>query len=283
MACSNCGAQYSPQWRSGPGGPRTLCNACGMRYSKGRLPNCPLPSAQEERHVPAEPTNAQLSAEAAAQEPSVPAGPMDGQVSTGATAGASSAPAASAAEMPEGLPASYSPGLPELNIQFDSSDDEEVTMSEEEELRQLEEAHARDAAQPSPSQACPLGEHGQETLQPAFQTSPAKEAGPDWFQQASAGLGHALSHLQRQTDELMPVLRMLGPLGMLAARLMPPGKLQYNKVRTAFRPGAESLPHSGCLFEGDNHWSGWNCKHQVFSLWNLADSRAVQQCSEDVK
>lgn len=233
--------------------------------------------------MPAEPTNAQLSAEAAAQEPSVPAGPMDGQVSTGATAGASSAPAASAAEMPEGLPASYSPGLPELNIQFDSSDDEEVTMSEEEELRQLEEAHARDAAQPSPSQACPLGEHGQETLQPAFQTSPAKEAGPDWFQQASAGLGHALSHLQRQTDELMPVLRMLGPLGMLAARLMPPGKLQYSKVRTAFRPGAESLPHSGCLFEGDNHWSGWNCKHQVFSLWNLADSRAVQQCSEDVK
>ncbi|KAL8167156.1 hypothetical protein V2J09_008655 [Rumex salicifolius] len=36
--CSHCQAQKTPQWRAGPLGPKTLCNACGMRYFKsGRL------------------------------------------------------------------------------------------------------------------------------------------------------------------------------------------------------------------------------------------------------
>ncbi|KAA0051278.1 GATA transcription factor 12-like [Cucumis melo var. makuwa] len=36
--CSHCQAQRTPQWRSGPLGPKTLCNACGVRYKKsGRL------------------------------------------------------------------------------------------------------------------------------------------------------------------------------------------------------------------------------------------------------
>ncbi|KAL8142857.1 hypothetical protein V2J09_015889 [Rumex salicifolius] len=36
--CSHCQAQKTPQWRAGPMGPKTLCNACGMRYFKsGRL------------------------------------------------------------------------------------------------------------------------------------------------------------------------------------------------------------------------------------------------------
>ncbi|GAB2231887.1 hypothetical protein Droror1_Dr00010905 [Drosera rotundifolia] len=35
--CSHCGVQKTPQWREGPNGPKTLCNACGVRYKKGRL------------------------------------------------------------------------------------------------------------------------------------------------------------------------------------------------------------------------------------------------------
>jgi len=31
--CLSCGATSTPMWRSGPEGPRTLCNACGMRRS----------------------------------------------------------------------------------------------------------------------------------------------------------------------------------------------------------------------------------------------------------
>ncbi|GKD78374.1 GATA transcription factor 9 [Tanacetum coccineum] len=27
----------TPQWRTGPMGPKTLCNACGVRYKSGRL------------------------------------------------------------------------------------------------------------------------------------------------------------------------------------------------------------------------------------------------------
>lgn len=35
--CSHCGVQKTPQWRAGPMGPKTLCNACGVRYKSGRL------------------------------------------------------------------------------------------------------------------------------------------------------------------------------------------------------------------------------------------------------
>ena len=62
MTCRNCGAHQTPQWRCGPEGPRTLCNACGVRYKKGLPLICtvprgslpPLPGAQEPA-VPAEP------------------------------------------------------------------------------------------------------------------------------------------------------------------------------------------------------------------------------------
>jgi hypothetical protein len=33
--CFNCGAGGTPQWRGGPLGAKTLCNACGVRYKKG--------------------------------------------------------------------------------------------------------------------------------------------------------------------------------------------------------------------------------------------------------
>ncbi|CAG8906017.1 unnamed protein product [Penicillium egyptiacum] len=32
--CSDCGTADSPEWRKGPNGPKTLCNACGLRWSK---------------------------------------------------------------------------------------------------------------------------------------------------------------------------------------------------------------------------------------------------------
>ncbi|XP_074589862.1 GATA transcription factor 11-like [Curcuma longa] len=35
--CAHCGIQKTPQWRAGPTGPKTLCNACGVRYKTGRL------------------------------------------------------------------------------------------------------------------------------------------------------------------------------------------------------------------------------------------------------
>ncbi|KAJ5109107.1 hypothetical protein N7456_005782 [Penicillium angulare] len=33
-SCSDCGTGDSPEWRKGPNGPKTLCNACGLRWSK---------------------------------------------------------------------------------------------------------------------------------------------------------------------------------------------------------------------------------------------------------
>ncbi|KAJ7540899.1 hypothetical protein O6H91_10G035200 [Diphasiastrum complanatum] len=35
--CSHCLTQRTPQWRAGPMGPKTLCNACGVRFKSGRL------------------------------------------------------------------------------------------------------------------------------------------------------------------------------------------------------------------------------------------------------
>lgn len=35
--CLHCGTLKTPQWRAGPMGPKTLCNACGVRYKSGRL------------------------------------------------------------------------------------------------------------------------------------------------------------------------------------------------------------------------------------------------------
>ncbi|KAG0491593.1 hypothetical protein HPP92_004991 [Vanilla planifolia] len=35
--CRHCESEETPQWRAGPDGPKTLCNACGVRYKSGRL------------------------------------------------------------------------------------------------------------------------------------------------------------------------------------------------------------------------------------------------------
>jgi len=33
-ACTSCGTNTTPEWRKGPSGPKTLCNACGLQYVK---------------------------------------------------------------------------------------------------------------------------------------------------------------------------------------------------------------------------------------------------------
>ncbi|KAF3793827.1 GATA transcription factor 16 [Nymphaea thermarum] len=35
-ACVDCQTTKTPLWRSGPQGPKSLCNACGIRYRKRR-------------------------------------------------------------------------------------------------------------------------------------------------------------------------------------------------------------------------------------------------------
>ncbi|KAG8371316.1 hypothetical protein BUALT_Bualt13G0075000 [Buddleja alternifolia] len=35
--CTHCQVTKTPQWREGPLGPKTLCNACGVRHRSGRL------------------------------------------------------------------------------------------------------------------------------------------------------------------------------------------------------------------------------------------------------
>ncbi|KAF8085793.1 hypothetical protein N665_0647s0009 [Sinapis alba] len=35
--CTHCESTKTPQWREGPSGPKTLCNACGVRFRSGRL------------------------------------------------------------------------------------------------------------------------------------------------------------------------------------------------------------------------------------------------------
>lgn len=37
LRCVVCGVTDTPLWRSGPRGPKTLCNACGVRWKKGKL------------------------------------------------------------------------------------------------------------------------------------------------------------------------------------------------------------------------------------------------------
>ncbi|CAA2972646.1 GATA transcription factor 15-like [Olea europaea subsp. europaea] len=34
--CSSCHTTKTPLWRGGPSGPKSLCNACGIKYNKQR-------------------------------------------------------------------------------------------------------------------------------------------------------------------------------------------------------------------------------------------------------
>lgn len=43
--CANCACTETPLWRRSPLGPKTLCNACGVRMKKGRLVFVPTTSS----------------------------------------------------------------------------------------------------------------------------------------------------------------------------------------------------------------------------------------------
>ena len=52
VTCANCRTQKTPLWRNGPLGPKTLCNACGVRFKLGKLPP---PGGWPPGHVPPPP------------------------------------------------------------------------------------------------------------------------------------------------------------------------------------------------------------------------------------
>lgn len=73
--CTDCGRTDSPEWRKGPLGPKTLCNACGLRYAKKikkkAQPAVMPPSGQQ----PPPPINTNLQMAAPGGSPVGPAGP----------------------------------------------------------------------------------------------------------------------------------------------------------------------------------------------------------------
>ncbi|CAD6231445.1 unnamed protein product [Miscanthus lutarioriparius] len=48
-SCVECRATTTPMWRSGPTGPRSLCNACGIRYRKKRRQELGLDHKQQQQ------------------------------------------------------------------------------------------------------------------------------------------------------------------------------------------------------------------------------------------
>ncbi|KAJ8102699.1 hypothetical protein POJ06DRAFT_54036 [Lipomyces tetrasporus] len=48
--CTECGTLDSPEWRKGPQGPKTLCNACGLRWSKSLKKKTLGSSSSKSRH-----------------------------------------------------------------------------------------------------------------------------------------------------------------------------------------------------------------------------------------
>uniref|UniRef100_A0A1D1YLQ8 GATA transcription factor 16 n=1 Tax=Anthurium amnicola TaxID=1678845 RepID=A0A1D1YLQ8_9ARAE len=45
QVCLDCGTSRTPLWRKGPAGPKSLCNACGIRYRKLKAGGGSPPSA----------------------------------------------------------------------------------------------------------------------------------------------------------------------------------------------------------------------------------------------
>ncbi|KAM5546701.1 GATA transcription factor 5-like [Rosa sericea] len=83
--CSHCGVQKTPQWRTGPNGAKTLCNACGVRYKSGRLvpeyrPAC-SPTFSSELH-----SNHHRKVMEIRRKKEVPPGPEPGLMTTAAAA-----------------------------------------------------------------------------------------------------------------------------------------------------------------------------------------------------
>ncbi|GAB2265847.1 hypothetical protein Dimus_000878 [Dionaea muscipula] len=50
--CADCGTSKTPLWRGGPAGPKSLCNACGIRSRKKRRAILGLNKGQSEEKKP---------------------------------------------------------------------------------------------------------------------------------------------------------------------------------------------------------------------------------------
>ncbi|KAI9868105.1 MAG: blue light receptor [Trichoglossum hirsutum] len=62
--CTDCGTLDSPEWRKGPNGPKTLCNACGLRWAKKEKKrhshhNAPNPTTETPDHADSQTTTRQ--------------------------------------------------------------------------------------------------------------------------------------------------------------------------------------------------------------------------------
>lgn len=49
--CSDCRTTKTPLWRGGPAGPKSLCNACGIRYRKKRRDVLGLNNREEKMKI----------------------------------------------------------------------------------------------------------------------------------------------------------------------------------------------------------------------------------------
>ncbi|CAN4093012.1 unnamed protein product [Withania somnifera] len=50
-SCSGCHTTRTPLWRSGPTGPKSLCNACGIKYNKKRRQILGLDKGEKKRKI----------------------------------------------------------------------------------------------------------------------------------------------------------------------------------------------------------------------------------------
>ena len=162
MTCRNCGAHKTPQWRRGPEGPSTLCNACGVRYKKGQPLICtvptgslpPLPGASaEEPAVPEVPVPMEAQA-----VPKVPA-PMEAHASQEVPGESSSAAlAVPVAAEPAATPEASSGGEGDRRRRYPAiTDKASAGRFAQPETALLaacaDEAQPREQAQPKPSAA----------------------------------------------------------------------------------------------------------------------------------
>jgi len=74
--CTDCGTLDSPEWRKGPSGPKTLCNACGCEYLNSQASNAILIFtvrwAKKEKKKQQGPSSNMLGAPPMAHTPSLP-------------------------------------------------------------------------------------------------------------------------------------------------------------------------------------------------------------------
>lgn len=59
--CSDCNTTKTPLWRSGPRGPKSLCNACGIRQRKARRAMAAAAAAEAAGNVPDLPSGNKIS------------------------------------------------------------------------------------------------------------------------------------------------------------------------------------------------------------------------------